>query len=83
MYIHAHTNDMNNPLEKLVRRLERIGITLELEGNYPWIYMRKVNGKRVLEKFHAVHGFTIATQTSDPTQLTDKKEIFRTIRKYL
>jgi hypothetical protein len=70
-------------LDKFVRRMKRIGIELECVGNYPWIYLDKVNGKRVTEKFRAEHGFTIAVLTNSMDgELTDVKEITRLIRKY-
>jgi hypothetical protein len=70
-------------LHKFVRRMKRLGIELECVANYPWIYLDKVNGKRVTEKFRAVHGFTIAFATTSPEgELTNVKEIIKIIRKY-
>lgn len=51
-----------NQLDVLLRRLKKIGIELELAGNHPWIYMIKVNDKKVGKPFNAEHGFTIAYQ---------------------
>ena len=68
-----------------VERLQRIGIEVKLCGNYPWIYIDYINGKRVTEKFKANHGFTLAFTPIKPGQeimLTDMKEIFKLIRKY-
>lgn len=73
-------------LDSLVNKLKRININLELAGNYPWIYLDKINGKKVKEKFQANHGFTIAFLPLDinkKVQLTDISEIFKLIRKYL
>ena len=44
-----------------VRRLKKIGIELELIGNYPWIYLRSVNGNWIKDEdfINANHGFTI------------------------
>lgn len=67
------------------KRLEKIGITVKLFSNFPWIYLDSVNGHRVKEKFHAEHGFTIAFHPIRPNQelkFTDISEIFKTIRKY-
>lgn len=72
-------------IKSFIFRLNRIGITVELAGNYPWIYLDKINGKRVTEKFQADHGFTIAFTPIRPGQelkFTDIKEIFELIRKY-
>ena len=74
-----------NVLSRLIRRLERIGIEIELVGNYPWIYLDRINGKRVTEKFEGNHGFTVAFLPIRPEQemkLTDITEIFKLIRKY-
>ena len=68
------------------QRLKKIGINLELFGNNPWIYIDKINGKKVVEKFHAEHGFTIAfypLKIGDKIEFTDVTEIFKLIRKYI
>jgi len=49
-----------NKLEMFCNRLGKIGIDIKLEGNYPWIYIYSINGKRVIEQFHGNHGWTIA-----------------------
>ena len=46
-------------LTVFVDRLKRIGIDVELIGNYPWIYIGTINGKKIKETFEADHGFTI------------------------
>jgi len=33
------------------RRMDKLGIKCEFAGNIPWIYLEKVNGKRVTERF--------------------------------
>lgn len=68
-----------------IERLKKINITIELIGNLPWIYLYKVNGKTVTERFHAEHGFTIAftpIRKDQKLEFTDLKEIFKIIRKY-
>lgn len=67
-------------LETLLRRLERLGIYLELSTNYPWIYIDKINEQKVTETFYGEHGFTIAFY---PDKITDVGEIFKLIRKYV
>ena len=37
----------NNVLNRLVPRLKKIGIDIEMSGNVPWIYLEKVNGNRI------------------------------------
>jgi hypothetical protein len=63
-------------------RLKRLGIEVELLANYPWIYLDKINGKQVTEKYQANHGFTVAFYNRQ-VYFTDTKEIFALIRKYI
>ena len=72
-------------LDDFRRRMQKLGIECEFGGNYPWIYLDKVNGKRVTEKFCANHGFTVAflpIQPGKKMELTDIGEIMKIIRKY-
>ena len=68
-------------LETFIRRLSKLNINIELVGNYPWIYLDKINNKKVVEKFTANHGFTIMFSTTK--EFTNISEIFKLIRKYL
>ena len=73
-------------IESFVKRLERIGIEVKLVGNYPWVYLDKVNGKRVSGRFMAEHGFTvffIATRKGEVDKMTDINIIFSKIRETL
>ena len=75
----------DNVVNRLVRRLEKINIKVELFGHYPWIYLNRVNGNKVKETFRGEHGFTIAFHPIRQGQvmtLTDITEIFNIIRKY-
>ena len=77
----------DNVINRLIPRLRKIGINVELVGNYPWIYLEKVNGNRVKrEDFYlGNHGFTIAFLPIKPNQvmeITDIKKVFEIIRKY-
>lgn len=77
-----------NDFEKLdvfVKRMKKIGIDIQLLGNYPWIYIDRINGIRVKEKYMADHGWTIAflpVRRDRELQFTDINEIFKIIRKY-
>ncbi len=76
-----------NDLEKLVERLKKINIEVELVGNIPWIYLRSVNGNQVkYEDFNANHGYTIAwypVRQGEQVKLdSDLKRTFEIIRKY-
>jgi hypothetical protein len=75
-----------NILTPFIERLKKIGIEVELVGNYPWIYIDKINGKRVTERFEGNHGFTIAflpIRNDQEMEFTDISEIFKLIRKYV
>jgi hypothetical protein len=79
--------EQDNVLSRLVPRLKKIGITIEMAGNYPWIYLEKVNGNRIQREdyFCGNHGFTIAflpIRNDQKMELTDIREVFRIIRKY-
>lgn len=77
-----------NDFEKLdvfVKRMKKLGISLELIKNYPWIYIDKVNGNKVKEKYMANHGFTLAflpIRRDKELHFTDISVIFKIIRKY-
>ena len=67
------------------RRMGKLGIECEFVGNIPWIYLDKVNGKRVTERFGGEHGFTIAfypVRVGEKMEVTDIGEIMKIIRKY-
>ena len=75
-------------ISRFVRRLARIGIDVELTGNYPWIYLNKVNGKKVKGKFYGQHGFTafmldIKYESDTPVKFTDIGKVFSKIRETL
>ena len=73
-------------LNTFVKRMQRLGIQIELVGNYPWIYIDSINGVRVAETFRGNHGFTIAflpIRNEQQIQFTDIAEIFKLIRKYV
>lgn len=67
-------------------RLGKIGIDVEFAANFPWIYLYKINGKLVKERFEADHGFTVAflpIRVDMSFHFTDIAEIFKLIRKYI
>lgn len=81
-----NTKISTDKLGVFIERLKKIGIDVELAGNFPWIYINKICGMRVTEKFKANHGFTImflpGRNDSPASNFTDIKEIFKLIRKY-
>lgn len=73
-------------IEVFLNRMKKIGINLELGGNYPWIYIDEINGKRVTETYCGEHGFTLAflpVKKDKELEFTDLTEIFKLIRRYL
>jgi hypothetical protein len=77
----------DNVLNRLVPRLKRIGIEIEMSGNIPWIYLEKVNGNRIKKEdyYCGNHGFTIAfypIRVGQTMELTDIRKVFEIIRKY-
>jgi hypothetical protein len=72
-------------LDDFRRRMDRLGIKCEFIGNYPWIYLTKINGKTVTETLYSNYGFTVAflpTKLEQKMELTDIREIFKLIKKY-
>lgn len=73
-------------IESFVKRLDKIGVKVELFGNYPWIYLDKVNGKKVEGTFQSEHHFTVffrAIKTGQHDKMTDISAIFKKIRETL
>ena len=76
--------EQDNVLNRLVPRLRKIGIDVELFGNLPWIYLDKVNGNKVKREdfFEGNHGFTIAfypIRKGQVMELTDIRKVFEII----
>lgn len=77
--------DKYERLNTFISRMKKLNIDVKLSGNYPWIYIDTINGRRVTERFLGNHGFTIAflpLKPEDKLELTDIKEIMNVIRKY-
>jgi hypothetical protein len=69
-----------------IERLKKIGVTIELVANYPWVYIDTINGQKVTERFCANHGFTLCflpIRKGQELKFTDITEIFRLIKKYV
>tara|TARA_R110000787_G_scaffold87911_4_gene186960 strand:+ start:876 stop:1301 length:426 start_codon:yes stop_codon:yes gene_type:complete len=70
--------------QRFTDRLAAIGITVELGGNYPWIYLDKVNDVPVEGVFQARHGFTaFFMQQGDDCRFSDRRVVFNKIREML
>lgn len=74
-------------IKVFVERLKKLGIEVKLMGNYPWVYIDEICGKKVTETFDGNHGFTLiflpSRNDSPPSEFTDITEIFKLIRKYV
>lgn len=73
-------------LRQFINRLDKIGVKVELISNVPWVYLDKVNGKKVKGKFEGNHGFTcfwIPVSIHRPERISDIKLIFDKIRETL
>ena len=74
-------------IKVFVDRLKKIGIEVKLVGNFPWVYIDEICGKKVTETFEGNHGFTLiflpGRLDSPVSEFTDIKEIFKLIRKYV
>ena len=69
-----------------IERLKKNGVDIQLVSNYPWIYIYSINGIKVIDKFQAEHGFTVAflpIKKGQDIHFTDITEIFKLIRKYI
>jgi len=77
----------SDKITRFVERLKKIGIDVKLSGNFPWVYIDEICGKRVTEKFAGNWGFTLiflpGRMDSPPSEFTDITEIFKLIRKYV
>lgn len=76
--------DKFEKLDIFIRRLKRLGVDIELSGNFPWIYLYKINNKTVQERYHANHGHLIGFYPKDGEhfKFDDIKHLFKTIRRY-
>jgi hypothetical protein len=76
----------SDKITRFVERLKKIGIDVKLSGNFPWVYIDEIGGKRGTERFEANHGFTLiflpGRNDSPPSEFTDITEIFKLVRKY-
>lgn len=68
-------------LDIFIKRLLKIGVIITLSGNYPWIYIDEINGKKVKEKYASDWGFVLGYLNKEFT-FENLREIFKLIRKY-
>ena len=73
-------------IQTFVERLKKLNIDVKIVGNYPWIYLDEINGKKVTETFQGNHGFTISfvpIKSEQKMGFTNIGEIFKVIKKYV
>jgi len=68
-------------IKKFSRRLNKIGITVSLGGNYPWIYLLTINDIPVTEKYRSEFGFTAFFNLKKEV-FSNRRVVFKLIRKY-
>lgn len=72
-------------LDAFVRKLRKMNINLEFSLNFPWIYVTKINGKIITEKFGSEHGWVIGfypIREGQHFEFDNIFELFKLIRKY-
>ena len=77
---------MSSVIERFVRRLDRIGIDVQLSANAPWVYLDSVNGIEVTELFKAEHGFTafwLPVNVGQDIVFSDRSAVFAKVREYV
>lgn len=77
---------MEDNLKTFINRLKKININVELVSNYPWVYIYKINGNLIKEKFLSDYGFTVAylpIKKDQNIRFNNISEIFKLIRKYV
>lgn len=73
-------------METFLKRLKKLGIELQLIGNYPWVYIDKIQGIRVTEKLDSEHGFVLGHSSIRKGQqftFNNITETFKLIRKHV
>jgi len=68
-------------LSIFISRLKKLNIELNLVGNYPWVYIDKINNKKVTDKYQSEWGFVLGYLNKGFT-FEDLTEIFKLIKKY-
>lgn len=80
---------MKSKLEPLIvfhNRMNKLGIDTTFIGNYSWVYIDTINGKKIKEKFESNYGFTVGfypIRVDQKFYFTDISEIFKLIHKYI
>ena len=77
-----------SPEQRLIdfkRRLKRIGISIEIGTNFPMVYLEKINGRKVKERFYSDYKWCFAMlpkKDHHQIRFIDNFETFDLIRSY-
>ncbi len=83
MYLNSVEGELSFfDLNVFVRRLKKLGITIKVSANYPWIYLDSVNYIKVKELKDSEHAYVIGYRNKY-FKFSDTKELFKLIRKYI
>lgn len=75
----------NSVLVTFIRRLNNLGIHIELNANIPWIYIKSINNIKVTEKFKSEKGFTAfyyPVKLNQKIRFSNRSTVFNLIRIY-
>jgi hypothetical protein len=75
-------------LETFLLRTEKLGISIDIMYNFPWVYITRINGKLIHpdDYYQSRHGFTLGYQPirieEEIFKFSNITQIFKLIRKY-
>lgn len=82
MYLNAVESELANfDLNVFIQRMKKLGIEVKFTGNYPWVYISEICGKKVKEKKDSEWGWVVGYRNKY-FKFVDIKELFNLIRKY-
>ena len=73
-------------IKTFINRLKKVGINVQLETNYPWVYLKKINNKTVKEKRSSEYGYTLCflpVMNGKRLSFVNINETFKLLRKYI
>lgn len=73
---------MYKELDEIIERLNKIGIHVQLLVNCPWVYVDKINNKKVKENFNSEHGWVLGIYHKSKFQIESVQYFINLIRKY-
>lgn len=73
---------MYKELDGIITKLHKAGVNIQLLINYPWVYIDKINNRKVIEKYNSEHGWVVGIYNKNKFKIDNIKEFFNLIRKY-